>query len=246
MNHTRTRAILTAALLVALTVGRAIVGNSSSADAQVASPNDPNSYVTAMIKSLGLARIGLHRYDGLDLGTPEGIARGMTAGRLAAVDYARAATQVELFVHSSSEVISRSAKMAHSGYAELAEAEQSASSSLLDALKAYQSRGSVDHAGTATRISDVNVARERGWEKVLATSATSHYTLVRYPQDPKAAATHLNITAAQRLELLALLERMFGASVKQGLNETQDSAEAGAAQIYKSISTMPLKPADRK
>ena len=70
MNHTRTRAILTAALLVALTVGRAIVGNSSSADAQVASPNDPNSYVTAIVKSLGLARIGLHRYDGIDLGTP--------------------------------------------------------------------------------------------------------------------------------------------------------------------------------
>ncbi|PYO02575.1 MAG: hypothetical protein DMD91_03370 [Candidatus Rokuibacteriota bacterium] len=149
-------------------------------------------------------------------------------------------------MHSSSEFISRSAKMTHSGYVELAEAEQSASSSLLDALKAYQSRGSVDHAGTATRISDVNVARERGWEKVLVASATLHYTLVRYPQDPKATATHLNITAAQRLELLALLERMFGASVKQGLNEMQDSAEGGAAQIYKSISTMPLKPADRK
>lgn len=231
------RTIVAAVLLVALT---------ASAAAQPTSPNDSYAYMTAVIRSLGLAKIGLHRYDGLDLGTPEGIARAVSAGRLAAVDYARAATQVEPFVNSNSHVIRETAKMAYSGYIEVAEAEQSASASILHNLEVYQSRGSVDLPDAAARSSDVNVARERGWEKVLVACTTSHYTLVRYPQDPKAAATHLNITAGQRRELLGLLERMFGASVKHGLNEKQDSAEGGAAQIYKSISTMPLKPADQK
>ncbi len=78
------------------------------------------------------------REDGLriaELSAVDVVVRGVTAARLAAGDYARAASQLKPFVAGSTTFIKRPAQIAHQGYTDLVKAEQSASVELLNALQ---------------------------------------------------------------------------------------------------------------
>src|SRR2546426_2643938 len=134
MNENQRRTGFRAAVMIAMTTCHLFYGSPTSARGEPANPNDPNAYVTALIRSLSLAKIGLHRYEGLYGEWPSDLSkqvdrasRLMTAAQLAAVDYRRAAGQLEPYLKSNSQFISRSADMGYLGYSELAEAEQSAS-----------------------------------------------------------------------------------------------------------------------
>jgi hypothetical protein len=200
-------------------------GNQATASRQYATSAEAFAYVKAFINSLGWAKSGQSRVKS-DL--DQDFTEMLYSLKLANQDYEKGASAVATFSKSPARTILLSSIGTQKAFTALIDSHRKTISLVTSFLDGKEPRG----AGTfADQLSDNMVQLADAWELLLTASIATTYVLLE--PDPTNDRMQLNITAAQRDELAASLEKTFGANgLKDGLKAGQKPLEGAAAVLY--------------
>src|SRR5687768_17165957 len=186
-------------------------GNQGTQAREYANGAEGFAYANAFIDSLAWAKSGQSRLKTVDAKTE--FTDMLYNFKLANQDYEKGAAVVAPFSKSPVKTIQLSSSATQGIFEEVIEANKE-TMSLFTAI--MDGKGPQGMGTLANQVSDNMVKVDNAWKLLVTASIAATYVLLE--PEPTTHRMRLNVTAAQRDQLAASLERTFGANqLKDGL-----------------------------
>jgi hypothetical protein len=163
--------------------------------------------------------------------------------KVAGEEYRCAATLVQPFLKSPNEAIQTSAEDVSFVYTVQSKLDAQILAEMQALLNSPQGEGTGDRLA---RLTDIRVKKDNAWKMILLVGVGATHALVILPEKADEKLSRLSVTESERRELLQVIERVFGASVKQGLKAGQEALEGAGATIHQFLSNKAWKALDQK